>query len=411
MGDPLHVGCEPHGGLHAVQVDLELPGVDAHVAGDALPVVGGEVRSDVGDLGEQVDVGGERGHGAVEEQQVLDEEHELLGHARPVGEQRLGELADLAYELVGRHGGGVLHGLVEAQVAHDGVQVRVLGQGAEVAQGSELEAHIVHRAAHEQAQEGQPPGLVEAAGDAVVEQGDPEHAEEHGALQEGHHAGPHHRRGVDAGGVHAGHVVPGEPGEPLHHEDAAGDELGVGPGHDQGPLARLGQDAGDVEHVLRFEAEVQLLDDGLGEELDQGGRVRQRGHRDAPHKGRGDPAHGGQVAPHQLGDLRALHLDHHGLARLEGRGVHLGDGRGRHRSAVEAREHLLEGGAQVLLDGGADRLVAFGRHLVAQQAELGDQLLGEDSLPRGQDLPELDVGRPQALEGPAQPAGQPGPRR
>ena len=33
----------------------------------------------------------------------------------------------------------------------------------------------------------------------------------------------------------------------------------------------VGQDAGDVEHVLGLEAEVELLHDGLAEQLDQGG--------------------------------------------------------------------------------------------------------------------------------------------
>ena len=39
-----------------------------------------------------------------------------------------------------------------------------------------------------------------------------------------------------------------------------------------------------------------------------------------------------------------------------------------------------------------------------------DELLGEEALTRRQDLAELDVGRPQALEGPPQPARQPGAR-
>ena len=34
-----------------------------------------------------------------------------------------------------------------------------------------------------------------------------------------------------------------------------------------------------------------------------------------------------------------------------------------------------------------------------QQPELGDQLLGEEALARGEDLAQLDVGGPEALEG------------
>ncbi len=56
---------------------------------------------------------------------------------------------------------------------------------------------------------------------------------------------------------------------------------------------------GDVEHVLGLEAEVELLHDRLGEQLDEGGRVGEGRDRDAAHQQGGDPAHGGQVAAHQ----------------------------------------------------------------------------------------------------------------
>ena len=174
---------------------------------------------------EQVDVGRQGGQGAVEEQQVLDVEHQDLGEPGSVGEQVLDDLADLGQQLLGRHGGRVLDGLVDAEVPDDGVQVGVGGQGAEVAEGGQLQLGVVDGAAHQHAQEGQPARLVQPAGDAVVEQGHRavgpdeqvaavevavEHAEEDGALEEGDHAGPHHRRGVDAGGLHARHVVEGE---------------------------------------------------------------------------------------------------------------------------------------------------------------------------------------------------------
>ena len=60
---------------------------------------------------------------------------------------------------------------------------------------------------------------------------------------------------------------------------------------------------GDVEHVLGLEAEVELLDDGLGEQLDQGRRVGQGGHRDAADQEGGDPGHGGDVEPDQRGHV------------------------------------------------------------------------------------------------------------
>ena len=100
-------------------------------------------------------------------------------------------------------------------------------------------------------------------------------------------------------------VAPGVPVESLHDEHPAGDERGVRAGHDDGALAGLGQDAGDVEHVLGLEPEVELLHDRLGEQLDQRRRVGEGGDRDAPHEQGRDPAHDGQVAVHQAGDLRA----------------------------------------------------------------------------------------------------------
>ena len=82
----------------------------------------------------------------------------------------------------------------------------------------------------------------------------------------------------------------------------------------------------------------------------------------------------------QLGDLRPLHLHHHLLAGAQAGGVHLGDrGRG-DRGLVEPLEQLLEGAAEVDLDHRPDVGEGLRRHLVAEQLELGDQLVGEEAL-------------------------------
>ena len=70
----------------------------------------------------------------------------------------------------------------------------------------------------------------------------------------------------------------------------------MGAGDHDGPLVGRGQHAGDVEHVVGFEAEVELFHDGLGEQLDQRRRVGQRGYRDAADQVGRDPAHGGQMS-------------------------------------------------------------------------------------------------------------------
>ena len=133
-----------------------------------------------------------------------------------------------------------------------------------------------------------------------------------------------------------------KPVEPLHHQHAARDERGVRAGDDVAALAEVGQHPGDVEHVLGLEAEVELLGDRLGEQLDEGGRVGQRGDRDAPDEVRGEPRHRPQVLAHERVDGRSLHLHHDGLTRAQRGRVHLGDGRRGERLAVEPLERGLE---------------------------------------------------------------------
>ena len=169
----------------------------------------------------------------------------------------------------------------------------------------------------------------------------------------------------------------------------------------------------DVEHVVGFQAEVELLHDGLGEQLDQRRRVGQGGDGDPADEVGGDPAHGGQIRPHGRGDRGTLHFYHHLLAGTEGGGVDLGDGRGGQRLALEPAEDLLERAAEVRLDHRPDGFERLGRHPVAEQPELADQLGREEAFAGREDLPELDVGRPEGLERDAQPArtGRPGTAR
>ena len=198
--------------------------------------------------------------------------------------------------------------------------------------------------------------------------------------------------------------------QPLHDEHTTADQLLVRPRHDHRALVRGGQDPRDVEHVLGLEPEVELLDDRLREELDQRRRVGQRADGDAPHERGCDPAHGREVLAHRVRDGRALHLHDHGFTRAQRGRVHLRDRCRRDRRALELREHGLERRTEIGLDGLADRVERFGRHLVAQQAELEHELLGEDALARADDLAELDVRGAKAFERLAQTAREPGTR-
>ena len=109
------------------------------------------------------------------------------------------------------------------------------------------------------------------------------------------------------------------------------------------------------------------------------------------------------------GRPRPLHLDDDLLAGAQRGGVHLGDRGGGERGGVERGEQVLDPAAEVGLDHRADGVERLGRHLVAAQLELADQLLGEQALAAGDDLAELDVRRTEVLGGVAQPAGDVGP--
>ncbi len=238
-----------------------------------------------------------------------------------------------------------------------------------------------------------------------------EDAVDHRALERRNESRLQERVRVDARRVHRLDVVEREAVEPLHHQHPPADERGVRPRHDDPALLGLREDAGDVEHVLRFESEVELLDDRLREQLDQRRRIRQRRHRDAAHQAGREPGERGDVVAEALRDLRPLHLDHDLFAGAQPGRVHLGDrGRG-DRRLVERLEQLLERTAEVDLHHCPHVGERLGRHLIAQQLELVDQLVGEEALAAGDDLAELHVARTEPFEGQPQPTGDPGTRR
>ena len=74
--------------------------------------------------------------------------------------------------------------------------------------------------------------------------------------------------------------------------------------------------------------------------------------------------------------------------------------------AVEALEHVVERAAEVELHDPAHDVERLGRHAVAEQLELGDELGREEPLAAGDDLAELDVGGAERAERVAQPPGQ-----
>ena len=220
-----------------------------------------------------------------------------------------------------------------------------------------------------------------------------------------------HRGGVDAGRPHAGGIAPGEPVQVLHDQHPAGHQVGMGRGTtmERWPVRRTPR---------RCRACSGLR---------AGSRAPRRWSRRTARPGPGGlvsaatgmrptsigaiQRHGGDVeaAPSEATSRRwTLTTTRSPVRRvaactwaMEAEAI---------GHAVEGDEHVGQRVAEVLLDGAPDGRERLGRHPVAQQPELVHQLLGEDALARRHDLAELDVGRPQALEGRPQAPGQAGPR-
>jgi ABC-2 type transport system permease protein len=74
--------------------------VGADLGRDEVAVVGSHVHGELGELRQQIEVGGEACDRAVQEHQVLHVQHEDLREAGAVAEQRLGGPLDLADQLI-----------------------------------------------------------------------------------------------------------------------------------------------------------------------------------------------------------------------------------------------------------------------------------------------------------------------
>ena len=363
---------------------------------DAVAVGLREVRVDVHHLLEHVEIGSEDRGRAVQEHHVLHEQHQLFGHPRAVGEQLLGDVAHLGHQVLGRHLGRVLHRRVEPEIVEERVEIDVGRERAEIAQRGELAALVAGGAEEEQPHEREALPFAEPTGHAEVEQrGAPvglhhevaavqiavEDAVDHRPLERRDEAGLEQRVGVDAGRVHRLDVVEREPAEPFHHQHPLGDEGRMRTRNDHGALVRLREHVRDVEHVLGFEAEIELLDDRLREQFDQRGRIGQRGDGDPADELRREPRERGDVVAEELRDPRSLHLDHDLLAGDKTGSMDLRDRRGRDRRFVEPLEEVAQRGPEVDLDDGAHIGERLRRHLVAQELELVDQLVGKQPSP------------------------------
>ena len=180
----------------------------------------------------------------------------------------------------------------------------------------------------------------------------------------------------------------------LEHQHALGH---VGPDHlRHDEVVVVGDRAGDQLGVCRLLDEVELAPEVPLEllrecaELEQAGRARallEEDDRRADHV---------QVELDLVGDAGAAHLDHHVAAVGEKRPVDLRDRSGRQRLGLELREGVV---AQVLPDDPLDVLERKRRHLVDELAELLHVDVRKQVRTGREQLPELEVRRPELLEG------------
>ena len=232
---------------------------------------------------------------------------------------------------------------------------------------------------------------------------------DHRPLHQRHHRRAHHALGVDAGGAHAGDVVELEPVEALHHQHPPGHEARVWSRDDVAGLAEVVQHPRDVDHVGRLDAEVELLDDRVGEQLDEGRGVGQRGDGDAADEPVGEPRHRREVVVHEAVDGRALHLHHHPLAGHAAWRRAPGRSRPRRAAPRRSRRRRWRGGrprssSMVARTSGHGSGGTWSRQRLNSSTSSG----GEQPLAGGQDLAELDVRRAERLGGEAQAPGEVG---
>ncbi len=96
--------------------------------------------------------------------------------------------------------------------------------------------------------------------------------------------------------------------------------------------------------------------------------------------------------------VRPLNLDRDLLPVRKHRAVHLSDRRSRHRHLVELEKQATDRLLQILGDHPLDIGERERRHVVLEATELDDDVLGDDVGSRGEQLPELDEGRPELVE-------------
>ena len=156
----------------------------------------------------------------------------------------------------------------------------------------------------------------------------------------------------------------------------------------------VGQDL----QVARFHLVVELAHQRLAELLQHLDEAEAPAHLGVEVGEGGDLAQRLQVLDDLLADARALHLDRDLAPVAQRRAVHLAQGGRRHRLRLELGEGLGEPDAQLGAHDALDLQERERPHLVLQAGQRLHVGQGQQIGARGQELADLDEGRPHLLE-------------
>ena len=181
--------------------------------------------------------------------------------------------------------------------------------------------------------------------------------------------------------------------DPLEDEHRLGD-VGLGDLRHQ-ELGKVGDGTPDELRVVGFLRQIELGAQMHLELVGEGLELEElRGLRTLVQEADGRPQHV-EVELDLLQHTGATHLDDNLAPILQQRRVHLGDRRAGERLGVDACEGVL---AELLVDSLPNLLERHRRGRVDELRELVDVDVRKEIWPRGQQLAELDVSRPQLLE-------------
>jgi hypothetical protein len=199
---------------------------------------------------------------------------------------------------------------------------------------------IVHSGAEHESEECSTLTLVHSASNAEIEERNfsvrkhkevsamkiaMEDALDDGSLHESDHSGSNDLVGIDTSVADGIDIIEVETGKSFHHKNSSGDERRVRSRNDVPTLSESNKRCCDIEHVLRFEAEIEFLTDRFGEKFDKGGWICERSKGKSPDKERCEPCHDTDVFVDKCGNRRALYFHDDGFSSYENRSVHLRD--------------------------------------------------------------------------------------